>query len=662
MESNEAFKKLIQNQKEVIKKLSEIKLGEDKLKVYKIAKGYLEITDENNAGILSIWLKQKKDKFKDYILTKIFIDTNLPIYYHDNIYNGETNLSIEVLNSLDLAYASSVKEWVYTYMKPFLEKILDENELQRGKVGEKKFLAFFNQVYESNLITAFIRNFSILIDEILTKKINDSKTRFLSFGFIRRMTDCIYDEDYTGLSTNIYFKKKISDVFYNSRRLIRNLFAFEFIKSLELFNITNIPFGEIVKSDEEIEYKYNDNNIIIRFKPKEVGINSGFILHIIKNEQFNGEEKSLNCFYVKKCHGSTKAGSNNFKKEDSETFLRSSSISFNASLSSIIKKSKLEKRKFDLKEPFLYSLLNSLNFTPEVKFFINPYTIDGFYIATKSISDMKNRFISLSKISVGTNKDNDNFLKESLNQTDFISRFLRLRDLHNDNFGFVTEHNKEIYKLFAIIDFAQPIFMESYRIPSEKLKTEFLDCTYSEQKNEGIRILNLDDAYLDDNGIFMKKFLKVEEKIRFLNGFNAFEQFKNRIETVKLPQIDFSKIKREYFDDEEPDDLLDEKLRNILYIQSENIKNLMNQKRGTENNQEENMLKHPITKQPRTNAELIGFKLGKKPKDIDDPSEGQLDYLDDAFEDLDNYCKSIMYNYKILKKIITDGYNKYFAN
>ena len=42
-------------------------------------------------------------------------------------------------------------------------------------------------------------------------------------------------------------------------------------------------------------------------------------------------------------------------------------------------------RKFDLKEPFLYSLLNLLNFVPEVKFFINPYTIDGFYIATKNI-------------------------------------------------------------------------------------------------------------------------------------------------------------------------------------------------------------------------------------------------------------------------------------
>ena len=108
--------------------------------------------------------------------------------------------------------------------------------------------------------------------------------------------------------------------------------------------------------------------------------------------------------------------------------------------------------------------------------------------------------------------------------------------------------------------------MESYKIPSEKLKTEFLDCTYSEQKDEGIRILNLDDFYLDDNGIFMKNCLKVEEKIRFINGFNALENFKKRIETAKLPQIDFSEIKREYFKEEEPDDLLDEKLWNILYI------------------------------------------------------------------------------------------------
>ena len=64
-------------------------------------------------------------------------------------------------------------------------------------------------------------------------------------------------------------------------------------------------------------------------------------------------------------------------------------------------------------------------------------------------------------------------------------------------------------------------------------------------------------------------------------------------------------------------------------------------------------------RRPRTNAELIGFKLGKKPEDYD-PSEGQLDYIEDAFEDLDNYCKGIMNNYKTLKRFIIDGYYKYF--
>ena len=103
------------------------------------------------------------------------------------------------------------------------------------------------------------------------------------------------------------------------------------------------------------------------------------------------------------------------------------------------------------------------------------------------------------------------------------------------NFGLIVENSEQIYKSLAIIDFAQPIYMESYQFLSEKLKNEFLDCTYREQKNEGIRILILENN-LDENVKFMKtSFLKVEEKIRFLNGFNVLKQFNNRIEIVKLP-------------------------------------------------------------------------------------------------------------------------------
>lgn len=122
-------------------------------------------------------------------------------------------------------------------------------KVQKDKKIEEEFLTFFNKIYENNLIAAFIWNFKSLIDDILTVKINDTKTLLISFGFIRRITDCIYDENYSGLSKNIYFKKKMSNIFSNIRRLIRNLFSFEFIKILELFNITNIPLGENEEND-----------------------------------------------------------------------------------------------------------------------------------------------------------------------------------------------------------------------------------------------------------------------------------------------------------------------------------------------------------------------------------------------------------------------------
>ena len=187
---------------------------------------------------------------------------------------------------------------------------------------------------------------------------------------------------------------------------------------------------------------------------------------------------------------------------------------------------------------------------------------------------------------------------------------------------------------------------------------QFLNCTYSGQKNEGIRILNLDDCDIDEVNKYIKNtFLKVEEKLRILNGFNALEQFKKIIETVELKQINNSEIKCKSSSDKEPDDSLDEKFRNILKISSENIKNLMLQKRGNKNDPEENILKDPLTNLPRTNAELIGFKIGKAPDNIGS-SERIIDYLDNAFKDLDNYCQNIMYNYKTLKKYILNNYKK----
>ena len=649
---------LIENQRNLIEKLSKIDLTKDETEVFKTAKEYLEITDENKGGIVSIWLEKKKEKFKNFILNKIIIDPNLPIYSQKLIFTGIVNYSLLTLDSLDSVCTIIKEQWIKIEMGEFLQAIFKGKNINKYKNGEKFFLQFYNKKFEIELINVFIKYFRPMINDILNAKINDPNNRFISFGFIRRMTDCFYNEDISGLSTN-YYIKLISNVFSNSRRLIRNLFAFEFIKSLELFQIKNIPSGELEVDNGIFEYNYN-NNIIIRFKPKKKGINSGFVLDIIKTEENNKSEIVLESFYVKKYHGNSKSISKNQEEKHSGTFLSIAPISFNASLRSSSTKSERKQRKFDLKEPFLYATLNLLNFVPEVKFFINPYTFNGFYIATKNIFDQKNSFLPLSKLSIEMIKDNYDFIKDSLNQTDFISRIFLLRDLHNDNFGFVVENDQQIFKSLAIIDFVHPSFMESYKISSEQLIKDFLNCNYSQQSNEGIRILNLDDSDLNETGKFMKnEFLKAEEKIRVLNGFNSLEKFKNRIKSVELNQIDISKIERKEFKDEEPDDLLDEKFRNILFIKSQDIKNLMLQKRGIENKPEEYMLKHPKTNKPRTNAELIGFKLEKTKEEDLNLLEGQLDNLDKAFEDLDNYCQSIMYNYKYLKKIIIEHYNKY---
>ncbi len=55
------MEKMIENQKEILNKLSKINLNEDESIVFENFKKILEINDENKAGIVSLWLEQKKN-------------------------------------------------------------------------------------------------------------------------------------------------------------------------------------------------------------------------------------------------------------------------------------------------------------------------------------------------------------------------------------------------------------------------------------------------------------------------------------------------------------------------------------------------------------------------------------------------------------------------
>lgn len=79
---------LIENQKDLIKKLSEIDLTKNEMEVLEIAKEYLEINNENKGGIVFLWLERKKEKFKNFILNTIIIDSNYR-YTKEKIYCKE---------------------------------------------------------------------------------------------------------------------------------------------------------------------------------------------------------------------------------------------------------------------------------------------------------------------------------------------------------------------------------------------------------------------------------------------------------------------------------------------------------------------------------------------------------------------------------------------
>ena len=342
----------------------------------------------------------------------------------------------------------------------------------------------------------------------------------------------------------------------------------------------------------------------------------------------------------------------------------------------------------NLIEPFIYKILESVKIGPKSEFILNPYIENGFYIATRGLTDLGQTFKEVDKLDsllVKKIEEMDkqnmqyNIFNINITMIDFIARVMQLSDLNKGNFGFVLNGNNEYTEenFVANISVISPYIID-FRVNKEinEIYTIKIGCNFL----NGNSTINYGDESI------MAKILKNKsEQEKFFFGFKALQQFQSRLDIAR--PINDEEIEEEYKDDFQ--------LEEILKQKSSEIKSLMLEQRGTNDKPQEFMLRDPTKfleseedyynyftdpesgrllihqeflesnmnvlrlRRPRTNAELIGFKLGKKPEDYN-PSEGQLDYIEDAFEDLDNYCEGIMNNYKTLKKFIIDGYSKYF--
>ncbi len=310
-----------------------------------------------------------------------------------------------------------------------------------------------------------------------------------------------------------------------------------------------------------------------------------------------------------------------------------------------------------LREPFVYKVLESLYIGPTTAFVVNPYIYGGFFIATKGLTNASQTFMEIEKIDkllvekIHSMQQQDyNSFTVNLTLLDLLSTIMGLHDLNQSNFGFVlsgsgefqeTDFRDKISELVPfIIDFRVGSFDEEYTV---NIGNNFLSGTHQKYKYNSLMSIVLSNQTEKEKKYIafqsLKKFQKIIRKARPLA--------KEDIGEITFNFVTFG------------DDVDDFQLKQILNQKCIEIKSLMFQQRGIDDKPEETILKDPVTGKSRTNAELIGFKLGKSPKesDISDISEY---YLDDALEELDNYCQNIICNYKTLKKYIINEYDKYF--
>ena len=560
------------------------------------------------------------------------------------------------------------------------------NSIEAEKEIKAKFPKFPRKNLESIIksqTTMIDKNatYDGIVDILLARNLWIAEHRSYSYSIIRRINDLLLYDD--GIVTDLS-KKALLDSLNKPLIASRRLLLSSIVDSDLVLNGSSLMEDISTKFSEE----GYDSIIISRIDrkldilPKSDGKQFGFKLII---EDKTTKDKSS--FFVKSYMGYY----GNAIKFSYGNETSSSPLMINSQESRSMSSTKVRSI-LNLKEPFMYSLLNKLNFAPEVHFIINPYITGGFFIATADLNNesKKERFFEIGHIAGKTKKTNvatgledesigfiqlfnieleqplenknPNIFTE-LTKIDMLARIFRLEDFNTGNFGCVIkidelEENKftEVSLNnceFKVIDFAPYTKDENYT-----------DSSISNNFISGNTTINYSDESI------MAKALKnrlVQEKFFF--GFRALRQFQSRlgipiphtfgVEGTEYflalnPKREYIFIKRE--DVTEIDEFM---LEQILFSKTNEIRSLMLEQRGTDDKPQEVMLRHPLTKLPRTNAELIGFKLGKKPEDYN-PSEGQLDYIEDAFEDLDNYCKGIMNNYKTLKRFIIDGYYKYF--
>lgn len=477
-------------------------------------------------------------------------------------------------------------------------------DAQRKSGTREQLKSTYNFIYDE---------FSVSIIKYLTNKYFSKKIRYTIDEFIKNQKN-MFNESKSILNM-LESENGIGDIGENIKNrimpnigadldIMHNMFISNILLKEKNSNISNVESYSIQpyenKLDRKIQYNFYSNS-------QEIPI---FITKIEQKGDFKGAQLGG------KVTKTSENGSFNYFLKTHQDGNRKKQISRNYSSITTV-----DCDKVNLKELFIYKLLEKIEIGPKTNFFVNPISKNNLIIATEDIAarggtfyiaaDFKKFQLYTGLFDNTTNEiDNDknvvrlksdpskqislellNDLKSKFTRLDLLNRALCLNDVNEGNYGLIKDSNNEYF--VKLVDFRAP---------------------------EDSRSRN----YKIDSDDFLFSFLKANGFIYRNDGF---------IRSVLGNKAENEKITLAYKNLNIFDNITDELLHNTY----KEIENFAIQNDGISNKQ---------------NAETMG--IGEV--NPNSPLDNQSIY------DLHRYCSDIRKNINLIKEIIKTKYNNLLEN
>ena len=325
----------------------------------------------------------------------------------------------------------------------------------------------------------------------------------------------------------------INQTFYQSKRLLAVTLAPQIIDQYVLTlgspsHPTILSFqsiGEKEDKKEQCKFSVDEQEFICEFSNKAEGKFFGSIVQIKAKD---GSKARTYYLKANKGYPATNKKGNKDSIEDT--------ISFSSTFESIPDKEKpVEKYHYiDLREPFMYKVLEHLGYGAKTYIMMNPYILYGLFIITEDLNSGPNEFCTIdtlsSKIDLGTILHLDiedlapakNLISNQFTEVSILSSIFNLCDLHVHNWGYLATNEtynqlregkeSSLRPQIRIIDFLLPNGTRT-KIPLEE---QFLS---GKIPGMDLDLFNIHDDFLINLFALPKLIKKRQEEIK--NTFDS---------------------------------------------------------------------------------------------------------------------------------------------